>query len=272
MESNIVNSNWLYQHLDHQSFILLDASTASNVSGINVDPETKRIKHSRFFDLKKKFSKPNTRFPNMLPSIDQFEVECQNLGINRNNQIIVYDNVGIYNSPRVWWMFKTMGHDNIKVLNGGLPDWIKSGYEIEEPEIKSHQKGDFVVQFNNQRVKDFDFIMSNSKSGKELVFDARSIGRFNGTSPEPREGINNGAISFSVNLPFQDVLENGKLKSKQELAHLFNSVVSKDDPLIFSCGSGLTACIIHLAAAEVLENEMAVYDGSWTEWATKTQN
>ena len=111
--------------------------------------------------MKKKFSKSNARFPNTLPSIKQFEVDCQNLGINNNSQIIVFDNLLIYNSHIVWWIFKTLERDNIKVLNGELPEWIKSGYEIEEPQLKSHQKGNFVVQLNNQRVKDFDFIMLN---------------------------------------------------------------------------------------------------------------
>ncbi len=179
----------------------------------------------------------------------------------------MYDNLGIYSSPRVWWMFKTMGHQNVYVLNGGLPDWIENKYPTEEKQPQQYELGSFKAQFNSEKVKNYNFIKNNLNNERQLVIDARSSGRFNGTAPEPREGLRSGSIPNSVNIPFGDVLENGKYKSKEELKTIFSKINPENKALIYSCGSGLTACIILLAGELLLPNKTSVYDGSWTEWA-----
>ena len=127
--------------------------------------------------------------------------------------------------------------------------------------------GNFKAEFDSKRVKNYDFVKTNLNSENNLVIDARSSGRFNGASPEPREGLKSGSIPNSVNIPFADVLENGKFKSKEELKAIFSKINAEKKELTYSCGSGLTACIILLAGELILPNPTSVYDGSWTEWA-----
>lgn len=268
----LVSSEWLYENLNLQDLIVLDASQKGNKSGVQTKFESLRIKGARFFDLKVVFSDSEGKFSTAFPSPEQFEKGCRNIGINSTSQIIIYDNLGIYASPRVWWMFKAMGHENVHILNGGLPDWIHKGYETEAINNKAYECGNFHAVFNSEVVKTFDFVTANVQSKEQLLVDARSEGRFNGTEDEPRKGLRNGSIPNSINIPYTSVLEGGKFKSKEELKLLFNDRIPVDVPLIFSCGSGITACIVLLAAELVLDNRKSVYDGSWTEWASLFQS
>jgi thiosulfate/3-mercaptopyruvate sulfurtransferase len=268
MLKTIVSSQWLNQNRTDSNLIILDASQKGNKSGLTTDFANLQIKGAKPFDIKNDFSDQSSEFPNTLLSPQDFKIACRNLGINKRSKIVVYDNLGIYTSPRVWWMFKTMGHDAVVVLDGGLPDWVKCGFETEHIQVNKTDKGDFVVNFQSQKVVDFDFVKKNTSSQSYLVIDARSEGRFQGLTPEPRKGLRGGNIPNSINIPFQKVLEDGKLKSKAELSKLFNEMEVQKQPLVFSCGSGITACIVLLAHELCLENETAVYDGSWTEWAT----
>lgn len=269
MES-VVGSKWLQEHINDSALIILDASLADPISGEVSDFKNRCIKGARFFDIKNNFSDKNSAYPNMLPKPSDFERECRKLGINSTSKIVVYDNLGVYSSPRVWWMFKAMGHDTIAVLNGGLPDWILKGYATKELKLEeNYNLGNFKAHFKKEMVVDFEMITLNTKDQKGLVIDARSEGRFMGTAPEPRPELKSGHIPNSINIPYEAVLKDGKFKSKAELAAIFKKEVVADKPLIFSCGSGLTACIILLASELVISNKKAVYDGSWTEWTQK---
>lgn len=267
MEKTIVTSQWLQTHLSDPELIILDASQQGNISGLEAEHEGIQIKGARFFDLKGKFTDTNARFPNTLPSAQDFEREAQKLGINASSKLVVYDKLGIYSSPRVWWMFRAMGHEQVAVLNGGLPEWIAQGYETEAIQEKEYELGNFKAKLQADQVKDFQFVKSNTEKQDYLVIDARSAGRFAGTAPEPRKGLRSGSIPNSINIPFQEVLVDGKLKAPEELKTLFEEAITSNKPLIFSCGSGLTACILHLASELVSTQKKAVYDGSWTEWA-----
>ena len=268
MTDPLVSSQWLFENLHNPDLIILDASQQAITAHKTADNNS-QITGARYFDLKNNFSDKGSDLPNTLPNAAQFELESQKLGINHNSVIVVYDNLGIYSSPRVWWMFKTIGHQNIYVLNGGLPYWRANKYPTEEKQAQQYEPGNFKAQFNPENVKDFDFIKSNLNNKNEIVVDARSAGRFNGTSPEPRAGLRSGSIPNSRNIPFGDVLQNGSYKSKEALAEIFSTINPENKNLTYSCGSGLTACIILLAGAIVLPNKMAIYDGSWTEWAQK---
>lgn len=169
-------------------------------------------------------------------------------------------------------MFLAMGHKDVAVLNGGLPEWIKKGCEVEDRKVETTiKKGDFVASFNNEMVVGFTTVLENSKKETLVLIDARSQGRFNGTEPEPRKDLRSGSIPNSANIPFVDVLENGKFKSESELSVVFKDLVKETRPLIFSCGSGITACITLLASTLVLDKKNSVYDGSWTEWAQRVE-
>jgi thiosulfate/3-mercaptopyruvate sulfurtransferase len=264
--SPVVNSEWLQQHLTDKNVLILDASPRENKSGINAEFENVRIKGARYFDLERDFSRKDTVLPNMLPSQNDFQHACRMLGVKNSSTIVIYDNLGVYTSARVWWMFKTMGHQKVTVLDGGLSAWIKSGYETEACEGKYYPVGDFTARFNSRNVVSYKMILDNLQTQSSIVIDAREENRFNGLSPEPRKGVRAGHIPDSLNIPFQKVLENGHLRSKGVLEKLFSEVPIRDKPLIFSCGSGLTACIVLLAAELVSNNPKAIYDGSWTEW------
>ncbi|MCK0189513.1 sulfurtransferase [Arenibacter sp. F20364] len=265
MKDILVSADWLKENLDMAELIILDARLRYDPSVSDLDDL--KIKGARIFDLENQFSDKNSPFPNMLPSPDQFEKSCRELGINRSSKIVVYDHFGIYISPRVWWMFKIMGHDNVSILDGGFPEWKSRGYETEKVIDMKLESGNFEANFNSEIVVDFEDIQDNLKSGKALVIDVRSSDRFNGLVPEPRKELKRGNIPNSINIPYETVLKNGKYKSLSELKRVFNDLQTEGRPLVFSCGSGVTACIVFLASELSLKNHNKVYDGSWTEYA-----
>jgi len=262
MIDSIVSANWLKDNINDSNIILLDASQP-------VDIDSPTIIGSQVFDIKNEFSNTKSKYPNTIPSIQQFEERCRNLGINNRSKIIVYDNKGIYFSPRVWWMFKLMGHEDVLVLDGGLPEWRKHNFKFEYKKKQPVKNGDFIAEYRPDMINDYNFISKNIISKEVLMLDARSAERFNGSAPEPREGLKSGNIPNSISLPYTEVLSNGKFKSKIELTSLFQKYKENKKPLVFTCGSGITACIILLACDAILSNKKSVYDGSWTEWALK---
>lgn len=256
----IKSVDWLVKNTDDPNLVILDASLIAKKK------RELQIIGSRYFDLPGKFSNKESKYPNTMPSENQFETEARALGINKDSRIIVYDNLGIYSAPRVWYMFRSMGHKEVYVLDGGLPAWIEAGQKTEEIHEPNVDIGNFEAKANAKAFKSFEEIKANIETDEFKVLDARSKGRYDGTSPEPRKELQSGHIPKSSSLPFSEVLSEGKFKTKEELQKLFKG----DESLVFSCGSGLTACITLLAAEIVNEDqEKAVFDGSWTEWAIR---
>ena len=267
MIKDLVTPQWLHNNKDNPNLIILDASPESNKSGLEVTYPNLQIPGAIKFDIKNKFSDLNASLPNMLPAPKQFEQACQDIGINKDSILVVYDNLGIYTSPRVWWMFKTMGHDTIAILDGGLTAWIDAGYAAVAICNNRIKRGDFKANFNPHWVVDTKQVKEIINNKNALLIDARSKGRFYGITPDPRPELPRGHIPTSVNLPFKEVLQNGTFKNKESLQELFSEFNTQDTPLVFTCGSGITACIVLVAAHQVLPNKKAVYDGSWTAWA-----
>ncbi|MES2238648.1 MAG: sulfurtransferase [Bacteroidota bacterium] len=257
MKTPIVSVNWLKQNLQDPELIILDAV-------LDIPPHDLQIIGARTFDIKNKFSDTSVPLPNTLPKPEAFAAEAQKLGINKNSKIVVYDTKGIYSSPRAWYLFKSMGHENVWVLDGGMPAWIKEDLPTEIVTIQSYSKGDFEANFNPEMFKNKEQLLENISSKKAVVIDARSSDRFHAETEEPREDLRSGHIPGATNLPFATILKDGKYKSKEELEQI---LPHQDQPLYFSCGSGITACI-DLIAYELIDskNPKAVYDGSWTEW------
>ena len=263
----VVSTNWLHENLIDENLIILDASINSTANGKTSDLSTITIPNSRHFNLKNNFSDQENPIPNTLPSESQFESECRRLGINKTSKIVVFDNLGIYSSPRVWWMFKAMGHNEVYVLNGGLPEWIKSGFETSEKQIEKYNSGDFKASFQKKYFKSYHDILENVTTKSYTIIDARSEGRFKGIEKEPRKHLKSGHIPNSINIPFNKVLENGKFRTQIELKRIFEEKCSITNDLVFSCGSGLTACIVMMASEISYKKSKRIYDGSWTEWA-----
>lgn len=264
----LVSSEWLSDNINNPDLVILEVTSGANKAGTKPEPSEQKIIHTRNFDLKNNFSDSASSFPNTFPSVDQFQQGCRALGINKSSTIVVYDSMGIYLSPRAWWMFKTMGHDKVYVLDGGLPDWVKKGFETADSYSDASSEGDFEAVLKSDDVKMIDFISSNISDQTHLVVDARSNDRFLSKVPEPREGLRSGNIPESINIPYTELLDEGKYKPKAELLSVFQKAEVNKRPIVFSCGSGITACIVLLAAEMVLDNETAVYDGSWTEYGT----
>ncbi len=264
--SNVVSVQWLKDNLEDKNLIILDA-TIPKITSKSEATEFEAIPNALFFDIKMKFSNICAPFPNTIPSQVQFQESAQELGVNSNTKIVIYDALGIYSSPRAFWLFKTFGFKNVFVLNGGLPEWKKQGFKTVAAYNKVASKGNFRAIYQpNKNV----FIESISKILDDKSFtivDARATARFNCEVPEPRSGLRSGTIPNSISLPYQKVLENGLLKSKHQLKNLFLEL-TKNKKLVFSCGSGITASILYLAAAEIGYVHTSIYDGSWTEYGT----
>ena len=263
---HLISAPELQLQFEDSNLIILDC-TISKIEEPASKEKKKRIPGARFFDIKNTFSDIKSAFPNMLPTVNQFQKECRKLGINNNSHIVVYDNLGIYSSARAWWMFRTMGHSKVMVLDGGLPAWEKEGFATEFTKAKIYEIGNFEAKLNADSVKDFGFIQSNILEQEALVIDARSADRFHSRVPEPRADLRRGNIEGSINIPYTELLANGKFKPQDQLLKLFTALIPETRPLVFSCGSGITACIVLLACESILTNSKAIYDGSWTEYA-----
>jgi thiosulfate/3-mercaptopyruvate sulfurtransferase len=267
MTNPIVSATWLQDHLNDPELIVLEARLDHNQSNLKNENPDSQIKGARLFDIKNNFSNTNNPLPNTFPSQEKFTSECQKLGINKNSTIVVYDTLGIYSSPRAWWMFKAMGHSNVFVLDGGLPEWIKEGYPTEIAKEKIYTIGNFEAKLQPNFIKNKEQILENIKTKEAVLMDARSQDRFYATHEEPRAGLRSGHIPGSINVPFTELQKDGKYKSVAELSEILKL---NDQPLLFTCGSGITACIVLLACELISDNPKAIYDGSWTEWGSST--
>lgn len=270
IEHSVVSVDWLHENLNAENLIILDA-TIPKVGGNNeVKEEKQQIQNAVFFDLKHVFLDVSGTYPNTIPSKEHFENEAQKLGINNDSCIVVYDDLGVYSSPRVWWLFKVFGFTNIAVLNGGLPAWKEAGYITEVPINEEAKKGGFKASFEGDLVK-FTHQVLEASNNKELILDARSIGRFFAAETEPRKDLRGGHIPNSKSLPHGELQSDRKMKSVEELQQLFSKVNPNKERMIFSCGSGITACVLALGAEVAGYKNYSVYDGSWTEWASRLE-
>ncbi|WP_303317817.1 sulfurtransferase [Flavivirga abyssicola] len=263
ISSPLVSVEWLHKNIEANNLIILDG-TINKV----FDTTQVQIPNSRFFDIKKKFSDVNAPFPSTFPTEEHFQREARTLGINKDSAIVVYDDKGIYSSARVWWLFKAFGYDNIAVLNGGFPAWEKANYDIEAMKEYDGKSGDFIANYKPENMTFFNAMKEASEHKTHRIIDARSETRFKGLEPEPRAGLRMGTIPNSVNLPYTNLLDAGELKSREAIEAALNEKANKEDPIIFSCGSGITACVLALGANISGYKNISVYDGSWTEWGS----
>lgn len=264
--SFVVSVDWLLEHLENESLLILDATIPKVGSKkIEILEEKSQIKKAHFFDLKD-FSDAEAPLPNTMLTGEKFQQKAKQFGINNNHCIVVYDDLGIYSSPRVWWIFQLMGFENIAVLDGGFPEWKAKKYPIEKFSHKTLSKGSFTANYHSEKITFMTDVLANVSSKKYLVLDARSEGRFFGTEPEPRKEVRGGHIPNSKSLPHTDILDGTKMKPTDELKMIFETKNPENKPLIFSCGSGITASILALGATIAGIKNHSVYDGSWTEW------
>ncbi len=265
----LVTPQWLAEQSANLHLVILDASISFQIplepskDTVNVIPGARR------FDYDQEFCDQHSSLPHMMPSAAEFNVKARALGLNQASLIVVYDNSGTFASPRAWWMLKAMGHQHVYILDGGLTQWKAKGYDVTQSYAQDWPTGDFNGQLSSHHFVTADQVLAAIDDSQCLTVDARSLARFSGSSPEPRPGVRAGHIPKARCLPFSELMNGGQFKPVSELKPIVRAVLGdRHTRYIFSCGSGVTACIVLLAATLCGYENLSVYDGSWTEWGS----
>jgi thiosulfate/3-mercaptopyruvate sulfurtransferase len=265
----LVDTDWLASHLDAPDLVILDGSL--HLPTAKRDPkaeyEAAHIPGALFFDIDD-LSDETSSLPHMLPSTVKFASRMKKMGIGDGARIVVYDSEGLWSAARVWWMFRIMGHRDVAVLNGGLKKWRAEGRPITEEPPRARTSRHFTPRLIAELVRDKDDMLGLLTTKAAQIVDARAAARFEGTASEPRAGLRSGHIPGSRSVPISSLLNaDGTLKSDAELTALFAAAgVDPRAPIVATCGSGVTACAVALALAQLGHPNTAIYDGSWTEW------
>ena len=267
MDSLFVSTEWLAQHLDDPQVIVVDASWHMPNSARNAQAEylAGHIPGAVFFDIDA-IADTGTDLPHMLPEPGDFARMVGALGIAADDTIVIYDELGLFSAPRVFWTFRTFGAGNVAMLEGGGPQWRAERRTIETG-LATRPSVSFTPRFDGPRVAAFATVKARSADGAAQIVDARPAPRFHAEAPEPRPGLKSGHIPNSRNVPVGLLTENGRMKAPEALRALFaERGVALDRPIITSCGSGITAVTLALALERAGASDVAVYDGSWAEW------
>ncbi|WP_319532076.1 3-mercaptopyruvate sulfurtransferase [uncultured Cohaesibacter sp.] len=267
----LVDTEWLEAHLDSPDVIVVDGTWYMPNENRDAEAEyhAEHIPGAIYFDMDA-IADLTSDLPHMLPTSEEFADGVQKLGISNGQRIIIYDRMGLRSSPRIWWTFRTMGVSDVFILDGGLPKWIAEGRPLTDNPTPKKQ-GSFVARLDHSAVCDHaDMLRAIHDDGIEVV-DARSNGRWRGIDPEPRPNLASGRMPGSKNVPFTDLLdENARLKDVDALRQRFvDAGVDLSKKIITTCGSGATAAVLTLVLDTIGHHNLGLYDGSWTEWASR---
>lgn len=264
---NFVTTDWLAQNLGMPGLVILDSSWHLPDAKRDAKAEylARHIPGAVFFDIDA-IADTTLGLPHMLPEPLAFSSAMRRLGVGDGMRVIVYDSIGLFSAPRVWWTLKTFGISDVAILQGGLPKWLAEARPVEDGPV-TRQPRHFTARLNHGAIAHVGDVKAALAGGKAQVVDARSAPRFAGAAPEPRPGLRPGHMPGARNLPFGNVLRDGALKSPAEIEAAFAAAgVDLDRPVITSCGSGITAAILALAVEATGRRIAGLYDGSWAEW------
>jgi thiosulfate/3-mercaptopyruvate sulfurtransferase len=267
--SELVSTEWLAEHLNDVRVVDASWYMPDEKREPAKEFEQAHIPGAVFFDIDG-IADRASGLPHMLPSPDAFAKAAGALGIGDGETVVVYDGSGMFSAPRVWWTLKAMGHASVKVLDGGFPKWKREGRAVESGPANAVSKS-FMATARPEIMRDFDDVMGIVKDRSAQMVDARSASRFTAQEPEPRAGVRGGHMPGAINVHYRKLIaEDGTLKPPAELRAAFAGV-DLNRPVVTTCGSGLTAAILMLALAEIGKRDVALYDGSWTEWGGRPE-
>lgn len=266
-ETPLVTTDWLAAHLLDADLRVVDASWY--LPAMNRDanaeflaghiPGAVRFDPDAIADI-------SSGLPHMVAAPDIFSEAVSRMGISASDRIVVYDGMGLFSAARAWWNFFIMGATKVSVLDGGLPKWVAEGRRLAQGEAHT-ARANFRASFNSKLVAGSADVLTALGNRDAQVVDVRPSGRFSGTVPEPRPGLRSGHMPGAFNIPFSELVAEGRLKPPAELQALLHEAgIDTAQPIISSCGSGITAPLLNLALARLGLMEMRVYDGSWAEW------
>lgn len=267
MASPFVTTEWLAQHLHDPDLVVVDASWHMPNAARNAQAEylDGHIPGAVFFDIDG-IADTDTDLPHMLPSPADFARAVGALGISQTSTVVVYDEVGLFSSPRAWWTFRTFGAEQVFMLEGGGPKWRHERRPVETG-LVTRRNVIFEPRFDADAVADFAYVANRIRDRGAQIVDARPAARFHAEVPEPRPGLKSGHMPGAFNVPVGLLSEGGALKSPEALRAIFaERGIDLDRPIVTSCGSGITAVTLALALEQAGASNVAVYDGSWAEW------
>jgi thiosulfate/3-mercaptopyruvate sulfurtransferase len=265
----LVSTEWLAAHLSDPTVRVLDSSFKQPgvTPTARADYNAGHIPGAVYFDIDD-VAEPGTSLPHMIPSTERFAAKMAERGIGNDDRVIVYDSNGLSSAGRAWWLLRLFGHDNVALLDGGLPQWKAEGRPLETAVAAVPQRS-FTARFRPELVRDKAAVLANVDAKREQVVDARAAGRFEGTAEETWPGRRRGHIPGSRNLPFDLVTDpqTKQIRDADTLRRLFDEAgLDLGKPIVSSCGSGVTACAVAFAAHLLGHPGASIYDGSWSEW------
>ena len=273
MSALLVSPDWLKQRLDDERLRVVDASWYLPSQNRDAKAEflAGHIPGAVHFDIDV-IADRATKLPHMLPSEEEFGEAAGALGLSEHDTIVVYDGMGLFSAPRVWWTLRTFGVKDVRVLDGGLPAWIARGYPLEKGEAQI-APATFRARLRGEAAVGIADLRKALQTDKESVVDARSDARFRGEAPEPRPGLPSGHMPGARNLPFDRLVSDGRLVEAAKVRELFEEAgADLSRPIVTTCGSGVTAAVLLFALASAGKDDVTLYDGSWAEWAADPKN
>ncbi len=265
----LVSTDWLEKHLNAPDLRIMDASLVlpGDPRDCRKEYESCHIPGARYFDINE-IADSRSDLPHMVPPVEKFISKMRAMGIGDGHKVVFYDsNDALFSAARAWWMFRLFGKNDVAILDGGLPKWLKEGRPVEDmpPLLRDRH---FTARLNAGLVRNVTQVASAVKLKDAQIIDARSPARFAGEAEEPREGVRKGRIPGSKNIYYKDLTgPKGTLLPLEEIREIFeDEEIDLGKPIILTCGSGVTACVLAHALERLGHRQWSVYDGSWSEW------
>lgn len=270
--SFFVSADWLAEHLTDDNIQVLDARMLppglEKTRNVQAEYLAEHLPDAPFFDIEA-LSDHTSAYPHMLPRAETFAVAMRELGIAADRHLVIYDEGNLFSAPRAWWMLRHFGVKQISILAGGLAGWKQAQLPLASGPVNLVES-EFEVDHGEGEVKRVTDVLLVSHEGGAQIIDARAANRFHGEVDEPRPGLHRGRIPGSLNVPWNTLVTEGRLKPTDELQAIFSQQgVDLSQPVIASCGSGVTAVVVILALTSLGVKNVALYDGSWGEWGSR---